>query len=99
MRVLGVALTRASFGASSVIRIGCECSRLVSDVRASWKGVASCHVCLHKHCRCCRVHVKVRTGGKRVQVWIGLGQGEFRVNRAACRCNWGCTGLGGMSWS
>ena len=62
---------------------------MVSDVRVSWKGVASCHVRSHKHCRCCRVHVKVRTGGERVQVWIGLGQGEFRVNRAACRCNWG----------
>ena len=28
------------------------------------------------------MHAKVRTGGERVQMWIGLGQGEFRVNRA-----------------
>ena len=70
---------------------------MVSNVRTSWKGVALHHVCLHKHHRCCRVHAKVRTGGKRVQVWIRLGQGEFRVNRAVCRHDWGCTKLGGMS--
>ena len=43
--------------------------------------------------------MKARTGDERVQVWIGLGQGEFRVNRVACRHDWGCTGLGGMSQS
>ena len=41
--------------------------------------------------------MKARIGGERVQVWIRLGQGEFRVNRAVCRCDWGCTGWGGMS--
>ena len=40
------------------------------------------------------MHAKARTGGERVQVWIRLGQGESRVNRAACRHDWGCTGLG-----
>ena len=45
------------------------------------------------------MHAKARTGGKRVQMWIGLGQGEFRVNRTACRRDWGCTGWGGMSQS
>ena len=63
---------------------------MVSNVHESWRGVASHHARLHKHHRCCRVYTKVRTGGEKVQVWIRLGQGEFRVNRAACRCNWGC---------
>ena len=74
-----------------------ECSRLVSNVHASRKGVASRRAHLHKHCRCCRVHVKARTGGERVWMSIGLGWGEFRANKAACRHDWGCTGLGGMS--
>ena len=84
-QVLGVVLACVSFGASSVIAFGRECSQLISDVCASWKGVASHHACLHKHHRCCRVHAKVRTGGERVWMWIGLGWGEFRANRAACR--------------
>ena len=76
-----------------------ECSWLVSNVRASRKGVASHCACLHKCRRCCRMHMKARIGGERARMWIRLSRGEFRVNRAACRRNWGCTGWGGMSWS
>ena len=71
-RVLGVAF-------------GHECSRLVSDVRARWRGIAARRARLHKRRRCCRMCAKARTGGERVQMWIGLGRGEFRVNRTACR--------------
>ena len=45
------------------------------------------------------MHMKARTGGERVWMWIELGWGEFRVNRAVCRRDWGCTGWGGMSQS
>ena len=61
---------------------------LVSSVCASWRGIAACHAHLHKCRRCCRVHVKARTGGERVQLWIRLGQGKFRASRAACRHDW-----------
>ena len=81
------------------LHLGRECSRLVSNVRTRRRGIAARCARLHKHRRCCRMHAKARTGGERVQVWIGLGQGESRVNRAACRRDWGCTGWGGMSWS
>ena len=46
------------------LHLGRECSRLVSNVRVRWRGIAAHCARLHKRRRCCRVHAKARTGVK-----------------------------------